>query len=94
MGKKRRTRQQKIISDLRRKVSLQSTLTNAIKTADSKNNLGVPVSITKVNIRPTAKSAGLGLQNDYSYLIHDFKKTAILIGLAIALQIVLYLALR
>lgn len=80
MGKNRKTRKEKIIADLRRKLASQKI--------SHKNNKPTTPQIsqeTTLTITPL---------RDYAYVGKDLKKTAILSGLAILVEGVLYWWLR
>lgn len=104
MGKKKKTKEEKIISELRRKLALQQTQNTSFhpkETREEKSSLTLPEGTSpKIRLEKTqlpflahGKAVSLGTR-DYSYLGHDLKKVAILTGLAILFQFVLYLALR
>lgn len=96
VGKKRKTREQKIISELRRKLSLKDSDLPEKKEIQVKFQ---PKAINPPSISfPISSSAGntasISVKNDYSYVFRDLKRASLFIGLAILLQGVLYLALR
>ncbi len=89
MAKKKKTKQQKIVADLRRQL-LKKNLSNKNETPvvksvrDDKKPL-----IEEPQIKVVKKETNF----NYSYLTHDLKKTAVLTSSIVALQIILYFAL-
>ena len=93
MSRKRKTREQKIISELRRKLLLQdSPLTKEEKPKFSTSN--IRANLPPITYPQPENSASIQVQSDYSFLSGDLRKIAILTGLAILFQSVLYWALR
>ena len=89
MAKKKKTKQQKVVADLRRQL-LKRNLSNqseppVVKTVEIKKPLE-----KEPQIKVTEKKEE---DLNYNYLAHDLKKTAILTSSVIALQIILYFAL-
>ncbi len=89
MAKKKKTRQQKIIADLRRKISNENL--SSQNTVLAKVNTP-QVKITKKEIPIVLKTEKKDEQN-YAYLKRDLRKTAILTGSVVAAQIILFLVL-
>ncbi len=94
MAKKKKTRQQKIVADLKRQL-LKKTLSSHTETsvekpkASEKKEFKEKEEEEQVIKTTNKKEDGL----NYDYLIHDLKKTAILTSSVIALQIILFLVL-
>jgi hypothetical protein len=93
MAKKKKTRQQKIIADLKRQV-LQENLSSHNNQVEKLDAIKIsPSKITpKKDIEIDAPQKKENVVN-YAYLTHDLKKTAMLSSSIIALQIMLFLAL-
>jgi hypothetical protein len=89
MAKKKKTRQQKIIADLRRH-SLESLSQKVPIIKADAPQVAVKETTLKTEI---VKTENKDNNVSYSYLIHDLKKTAFLTTSIIALQIVLYFTL-
>ena len=85
VSKKRKTKEQKIITELRRKISLTEV--------DLKEKKEAPQVLHSFQLSNTS-SASAPVKNDYSYVLGDLKRVSFLIGLAILAQGVLYLLLR
>ncbi|MDP3998145.1 MAG: hypothetical protein Q8P89_00820 [bacterium] len=97
MAKKRKTKEQKIIADLRRKLGTQVSAPKAEPSRAPTTKI-TPVShhlpTFQIPIAKPQESAKVLIQHDYSYLSGGLKKVGILTGLAILIQVVLYLLLR
>ena len=96
MAKKRKTKQEKIIADLRRKIEMQSPPTTS--PAAISNTYSIPsvkISSPVANLRPDFRPRGSqqASNSSYAYVISDLKKTVILTIIAIAAQIGLYFVL-
>jgi len=90
MAKKKKTKQQKIVADLRRQL-LKKNLSTQVETPVVKTVVSEKKPLIK---EPQIKAADKKESDfNYSYLTHDLKKTAILTSSVIALQIILYFAL-
>lgn len=83
MAKKKKTRQQKIIADLRRQVTLSKPQESKPETKPK--NFSNPALITYA---PKIRAV------TYPYLKKDLQKTAILTSSVIALQMILYFLLK
>jgi len=99
MGKKRKTKEQKIIAELRRQLSLQTSSSSQTlrQVQDKLPQQTEPEKISftaQIPVPAQGKTVSAYTQNDYSYLSGGLKKTGILTGLAILLQVVLYFALH
>lgn len=96
MAKKRKTRQEKIISDLRRKLETQALYEN---NSETKSSATTPVAPTNLYSLPELKPSSVYTMNheprtqSYTYVLSDLRKTGILTIIAIASQLVLYLVL-
>ena len=90
MAKKKKTRQQKIIADLRRQVNASQSHVEIQKREEKKEN---PISISLSN-----KVAIIGkpqiFTNTYPYLVNDLRKTAILSLAIIFAQLIFLFVLR
>ncbi len=90
MAKKKKTRQQKIIADLRRQIyASQDHVVVSVKKETPENQ--VPSSIIKTNI-PIRKPEIF--TNTYPYLVKDLRKTAILSAAIILGQFILLFILK
>jgi hypothetical protein len=98
MAKKKKTRKQKILSDLRHQQPLSHSEQSVIDQADTATQTprstlfqytaNTPTtSVTKTPLRSTAIT-------DYHYLGHDLRKTAILTGAIVIAQVVLFLLIN
>ena len=83
MAKKKKTRQQKIIADLRRQINASQT-----KSAPVLPSLNLP----KVNL--SEKKQATATFVNMSYLVKDLQKTAILTTSMIAFQLILLFILK
>lgn len=96
MAKKRKTRQEKVIADLRRKLQVAKPVetqvaTSVVSTYSLPQTKSVP-KVSSMNYEPTLPAGRQGTQN-YAYVLSDLKKTALLTAIAIAAQGVLYFLL-
>jgi hypothetical protein len=94
MAKKKKTRQQKIIADLRRqllKEDLSSQKSQKVKFNTPQVN--IPQEIPQKKEFPIETAVKKENGASYNYLIHDLRKTAMLTASVIALQIILFLVL-
>lgn len=85
MAKKRKTKQDKVIADLRRKLQAQVVL-------PASQDKGYSLTAVKPILTLPTKSYELRTMN-YSYVLSDLKKTGLLTMLAIAAQAILYFVL-
>lgn len=87
MAKKHKTRQEKIIADLRRKLQVQQVppakLNEGYSLTKSKPILTLPTTTKNYTLKTT----------NYSYVLSDLKKTALLTIIALAAQAILYFVL-
>lgn len=98
MAKKRKTRQQKIIADLRHNFNHPTVNQAPFETKlSSKNNipeLKIPLTqIKSRNLKPT-KIQDLNSLNNYSYLVKDLSKTGLLTIAILSFQVILFLLLK
>ena len=93
MAKKKKTRQQKIIADLRRQLLKKNLSSQKSQIAKfDRPQVDTPQEIlTKKEPATEPKSKDSAM--NYNYLIHDLKKTALLTTSIVALQIILFLVL-
>ena len=91
MAKKKKTREQKIIAEIRRREQLSAakvyTLTDDIPAVSNEKK-----STEKIYQPPTQYTAAV--VNQHSYLIHDLKKTVFLTSAIIILQLILYFTVK
>lgn len=80
MGKHRKTRKEKIIAELRRKLKSRKDTP--------------PTAARQYPVQTEATQASSVVSQDYSYIGKDLRKTGVLTGLAILLQSVLYFLLE
>lgn len=86
MAKKKKTRQQKIIADLRRQINASQTKSAPL--------VPLPISLDLPKIKPPEKQSSAGTFINKSYLVKDLQKTAILTASIVAVQLVLLLILK
>ena len=85
MAKKRKTRQEKIIADLRRQLNTQETQAKEKTVSTGLYSLPQTKSFQQVtNKKPIA--------NNYTYVISDLRKTVLFTIIALAAQIAIYFA--
>ena len=96
MAKKKKTRQQKIIADLRRQINASQikSVPLAVEKKVKEREQPLPLSLDLPNIKPLEKQSWAGTFVNKSYLVKDLKKTAILTTSIIAVQLVLLLILK
>lgn len=86
MAKKRKTKQEKRIADLRRQLSTQLAQAPSVQSnAYSLPTLRAKTLVSTSNV-PHAKS-------NYAYVLSDLKKTALLTVIALAVEIILHVTL-
>lgn len=85
MAKRKKTRQQKIIADLRRKLQMEKRSVSSEMILDVKHGKDIPVK-TSQDVKPALSK--------YPYLMHDLYKTGILTGGIIIAQLVLLFLLK
>ena len=91
MAKKKKTRQQKIIADLRRQVNAsQSHVEETQKREEKREN---PVTISLSNAATTIRKPQI-FTNTYPYLVNDLRKTAILSLAIVFAQLIFLFVLR
>ena len=86
MAKRRKTREQKKIADLR-----HSFTHSLVKSNDSEAKI---VLQNKKNIIPLIKSQPLAYINEYPYLIKDLSKTGLVTSLILGFQVILFFLLK
>ena len=93
MAKKKKTKQQKIIADVRRQLFKKNLSNHKIEEKNPTVEKITPQINTQKKDLTTAPSQEKNDINNYAYLMHDLRKTATLTGSIITLQILLYLSL-
>lgn len=89
MAKKRKTKQAKVIADLRRKLQAQ-----VVPTATPNEGYSLTVINKPILTPPTGLAKNYELRTtNYSYVLSDLRKTALLTIFAIAAQAILYFVL-
>lgn len=89
MAKRRKTRQEKLIADLRRKLQSQASPVDDVASVHSsmytltQAKVEIPFPPTTYNLKP----------NTYTYVFSDLRKTAVLTTVAIIAQVILYFVL-
>jgi hypothetical protein len=94
MAKKKKTKEQKIIADLRRQL-LKDNLSSQ-KVQETKQDTPQANSAKEITFKKDFVSDVAPKKNNivnYSYLMHDLRKTAVLTSSIVALQIVLFFLL-
>mgnify|MGYP006871789676 CR=1 FL=1 len=91
---KRKTRQQKIIADLRRQINASQTKSVPIekKVEKHKQTLSPSLNLSTLNLNPTKQA--ISTFTNTSYLIKDLRKTVILTTSIIVIQIILLVILK
>lgn len=95
MGKKRKTRQEKIIAELRRELARQSR-EPSLESAHQLTRQGAKISEAKITLTEPKKEKKDGLQPllfTNTFLKKDLAKTLLLTVLILSLEFVLYLKL-
>lgn len=93
MSKKRKTRQEKKIAELRRKLAAQKEKDKEV--SQPKSPTQTPPEKTKLPPQTPSVKRGLPLQTfDKKEVMRDLLKTSILSTLAISLELVVYFILR
>jgi hypothetical protein len=96
MAKKKKTRQQKIIADLRRQINASQTKSAPVERKIEKHEQPVRAAITlnlpKVNLSENKQTTGTFV--NMSYLLKDLQKTSILTASIIAFQLILLFVLK
>ena len=90
MAKKRKTRQEKMIADLRRQLATQTPETTSPRVHP---NNTYSLSFNKDALQKTPVAGSSTKTINYTYILSDLRKTALLSILAVAVQVVLYLVL-
>ena len=95
MAKKKKTRQQKIIADLRRQLYTSQTKYAPLEIKTEKNTQSVSITLPKQPSLNTTipKIPAPAFTNTYPYLAKDLKKTAILTTAIFAAQLILFFTL-
>ena len=96
MGKKRKTRQEKIILQLKRELAKKSQVPTSISTKSkpSQEAISKPPKIEPEEVRPGKKTDVSVFSFDPRLIRRDLIKTLILSLAVISLEFMLYLALR
>jgi hypothetical protein len=91
---KRKTRQQKIIADLRRQINASQTKSAPLEKKFEKHEQPTSPSLNlpKLNISP--KKQSISTFTNTSYLVKDLRKTIILTTSIVAVQLILLLILK
>ena len=94
MSKRKKTREQKIISDLRRKITL-SRQPNQIKTSTQDVNSETPQKAFTFSI-PSIMPQKNNVQSStiYPYLFSDLRKTTALTGLILCVELLLFFLMK
>ncbi len=90
MAKKKKTRQQKIIADLRKQLLKDNLSSQRLQEQSFDNSFEKKLDKDTITLNATKQNNQLV---NFNYLIHDLKKTAILTSSVIVLQIILYILL-
>lgn len=97
MSKHKKTRQEKIISDLRHKLQIQNQITSSPETPtlkyEFKRNSGIGVKSNTIKFNNQQKT-NLTEVKTYPYLIHDLLKTGILTLSIVILECLLLFSLK
>lgn len=91
---KRKTRQQKIIADLRRQVNASQTKSAPLEKKVEKREQPLPHSFNLPALNLTEKKQFVSTFTNTTYLIKDLRKTAILTTSIVAAQLILLLILK
>jgi hypothetical protein len=94
MAKKKKTRQQKIIADLRRQINASQEKSTPIEKKIEKREQPISRSLTLPVINLNEKKQVSSTFTNIPYLIKDLRKTAILTTSMVACQLVLLFILK
>ena len=91
---KRKTRQQKIIADLRRQINASQTKSAPLEKKVEKREEPLYPSLSLPTLNLSEKKQPISTFTNTSYLIKDLRKTAILTTSIVAVQLILLLILK
>lgn len=91
---KRKTRQQKIIADLRRQINASQTKSAPLEKKVEKREQPLSPSLNLPALNLSPKKQTISTFTNTSYLIKDLQKTAILTTSIIAVQLILLVILK
>ena len=91
---KRKTRQQKIIADLRRQINASQTKSVPLEKKVEKREQPPSPSLNLPSLNLSEKRESISTFTNTVYLIKDLRKTAILTASIIAVQLILLLILK
>jgi len=91
---KRKTRQQKIIADLRRQINASQIKSAPLEKKVEKHEEPLYPSLSLPTLNLSEKKQSIGTFTNTSYLIKDLRKTAVLTTSIIAVQLILLLILK
>jgi len=91
---KRKTRQQKIIADLRRQINASQTKSTPLEKKIEKREQPVSSSLNLPTLNLGERKQTISTFTNTSYLIKDLRKTAILTASIIAVQLILLVILK
>jgi hypothetical protein len=91
---KRKTRQQKIIADLRRQINASQTKSAPLGKKLEKHEQPLSFSLNLPKIDLSGKKQHVSTFTNTSYLINDLRKTAILTTSIVAVQLILLFILK
>ncbi|MCL6096426.1 MAG: hypothetical protein M1444_01955 [Patescibacteria group bacterium] len=94
MAKKKKTRQQKIIADLRRQINASQKKSAPVeKKIENRQQTIIPsLNLPQINLSETKQTAGAFA--NMSYLVKDLQKTTILTASIISFQLILLFILK
>lgn len=94
MAKRKKTRQQKIIADLRRQINASQTKSVPLEEKIEKREQSLSLSLNLPKLNLSEKKQPVSTFTDTSYLIKDLRKTAVLTTSIIAVQLILLFILK
>ncbi len=94
MAKRKKTRQQKIIADLRRQINASQTKSAPFEEKIEKREQSLSLSLNLPKLKLSEKKQPVSTFTNTSYLIKDLQKTAILTTSIVAFQLILLFILK
>jgi len=91
---KRKTRQQKIIADLRRQINTSQTKSAPLEKKIEKREVPLSPSLNLPTLSLNEKKQSVSTFTNTAYLIKDLQKTAILTASIVAAQLILLVILK
>jgi|SRR5581483_12275785 len=80
----RKTREQKIIADLRKQLRLRAAANPEVKTSDHEVSLSQPISLPEAPVQPMIAKKEV----NYGYLKRDMLKVGALVGVSLLIEVI------